>query len=106
MVLQFEDAKALEQMLTEHDGLGHLRVKKRGDSLTIHSGEVSDPHAHARLTHLGGQQWGLSLPRHTGRWERTPFVGTMSEVIDTLTDDFSFYLEDLAPPGPAKPPED
>lgn len=106
MALLPKDTEELEQLLAKHDGLGHLWVKKHGDSLTIHSGDVGDPHAHARITHLGRQQWGLSLPRHTGRWERTPFVGSMAEVIDTLITDFSFYLEDLAPSVSAKPLQD
>ena len=106
MALSPEDAEELEEMLAKHDGLGHLRVKKRGDSLTIHSGDVGDPYAHARITKIGRRQWGLSLPRHTGRWERTPFVGTMAEVIDTLITDFSFYLDDLAPPVLTKPSQD
>jgi len=37
--------------------------------------------------------WGLSLPRHTGSWERTPFVGSMEELVGALTSDFAFYLE-------------
>jgi len=106
MALHPQDAQELEQILAEHDGLGHLWVKGRGQSLTIHSGDVADPHAHARITRLGKQPWGLSLPRHTGRWERTPFVGTMAEVIDTVITDFSFHLEDLAPPGSTKPLQD
>lgn len=97
MALDPEDAEELEELLARHDQLGHLRVKKRGDSLTIYSGEVSDSHLHARLTHLGRGHWGLSLPRHTGRWERTPFMGTMEEVVATLISDLGFYLEDLDP---------
>lgn len=85
----------LETSLGRYQGLDHVRVNKRGDSLTIYSGERSDPQLHARLTHLGGGQWGLSLPRHTGRWEKTPFTGTMDEVVDTLVTNFGFYLEDL-----------
>ena len=106
MALHPEDQEELEEMLAEYEALGHLRVKRRGDSLTIHSGDAADPHAHARVTHLGRGQWGLSLPLHTGRWERTSFVGSMAEVIDTLVTDFGFYLEDLALPIPVKPPAD
>ena len=97
MALEPEDAEELEELLERHEQLGHLRVKKRGDSLTIYSGEASDSHLHARITHLGRGHWGLSLPRHTGRWERTPFMGTMEEVVATLISDLAFYLEDLAP---------
>ena len=97
MALEPEDAEELEELLARHQQLSHLRVKKRGDSLTISSGDASDSHPHARLTHLGRGHWGLSLPRHTGRWERTPFMGTMDEVVATLISDLGFHLEDLDP---------
>ncbi len=93
MLVDSNDVEALEALLARHRSLGHLRVKKRGNSLTIVSGDP--PHKHARITALGRGIWGLSLPRHMGRWERTPFVGTMEQVIDTLTTDFRFYLDDI-----------
>ncbi len=94
MLVDSDDVEGLEALLARHIDLAHLHVKKRGKSLTIASGDP--PHNHARITALGRDIWGLSFPRHTGRWERTPFVGTMQEVIDTLTTDFRFYLEDIS----------
>ncbi len=29
-------------------------------------------------------QWGLSVRRHTGRWEKTPFTGTLEELSDVI----------------------
>ena len=98
MALDPEDAEELEEVLARYEGLDHLRVKKRGDSLTILSGDCADPNFHARITHLGRGEWGLSLPHHTGRWEKTPFTGSMNEVIETVVTDFSFYLDDPAAP--------
>jgi hypothetical protein len=94
MALEPEDTEELEELLARHEGGAHLRVKKRGDSLTIYSGEAPHTVLHARITHLGRGQWGLSFPRHTGRWERTPFVDTMEEIMATLISDFGFYLDD------------
>ncbi len=37
-----------------------------------------------RLTRLSKTQWGLSVKRHTGRWERTPFSGSMEEMVDAI----------------------
>ena len=87
--------KELEQKLGQYEGTSHLRVTKRGDSLSILSGEPGDTLKRARLTNLGANHWGLSLPTHTGRWEPTPFTGTMDELIETLVNDFGFYLENL-----------
>ncbi|MCP4591688.1 MAG: hypothetical protein GY842_13185 [bacterium] len=88
-----KDLEELERLLSREEGLAHLRVKRRGDSLTICSGDQADEQKHARLTQLGRAAWGLSFPNHTGRWEQTPFVGPMKELVATLVGDFSFYLE-------------
>jgi len=95
MKLEPEDAEELEEELAKYDGLTHLRVKKRGDSLVIFSGEPKDPQNHARMTYLDGDTWGLSLPKHTGRWERTPFTGTMEDILDTLVSNFRYYLKNI-----------
>ena len=96
MALEPENVEELENSLARYQGLDHLKVKKRGNSLTIFSAQTKDQHLHARLTHLGGGHWGLSLPRHTGRWEKTPFTGTMDDLVETLVSNFGFYLEDIS----------
>ena len=37
-----------------------------------------------RLTRLVDARYGLSVRRHTGRWERTPFVGSLTEMVDAV----------------------
>ena len=37
-----------------------------------------------RLTQLTVSTYGLSVKRHTGRWERTPFAGTLEEMVDII----------------------
>jgi len=93
MRLEPEDAEELEEQIQKIDGLTHLHVKKWGESLIIWSGDPLDPQKHARLAHLGRDIWNLSLPKHTGRWEKTPFIGTSEELIETLVSNFGFYLE-------------
>ena len=72
------DADALRKALLDH-GLAHLAVTQRGKALTIVSGPMADPEA--RLTQHAGS-WRLDLPDHRGRWEATPFVGTVDELVD------------------------
>jgi len=92
--MDVEDARdALAKLLAARPGLAHLRVSKRGSSLTVNSGTGPSEQKHARLTHLTGSTWGLSFPHHTGRWERTPFTGSLAELLDTMVDDFPFLLE-------------
>lgn len=87
------DITRLEDLLARRKGLGHLRVRKRADSLVLYSGKKNDEVSHAKLTALGPGVWGLSLPRHTGRWERTPFVGTIDSVLSTLIETLGFHLD-------------
>ena len=95
MKLEPEDAEDLEEQLHKYDGLSHLRVKTWGESLIVYSGDSNAPQKHAKLNHLGRDVWNLSLPRHTGRWETTPFVGSLEEIRETLISNFGFYLEKL-----------
>ena len=37
-----------------------------------------------RLTVLNRSSFGLSVRRHTGRWEKTLFTGTMDELTDII----------------------
>lgn len=82
----------LQQLLSVHPGLEHLQVKRRGASLTLFSIDSVGTLNHARVTWLHGATWALSLPRHTGRWEKTPFVGTLDELVQILTQTLGFYL--------------
>ncbi len=91
------EAKRLQQLLADR-GLQHLRVVKRGKALIIESGPPADPDPEARLTSLAPRSWRLDLPHHAGRWEQTPFVGDMAELIDTALG--IGRLTDPGPPGP------
>lgn len=37
-----------------------------------------------RLTRLNASTYGLSVRRHTGRWEKTPFFGSMEEMVEVM----------------------
>jgi hypothetical protein len=83
----------LEELLEQYEGLDHLSVKRRGNSLTVYSSGKEGQQNHAKFTSLGGSVWGLSFPHHTGRWEKTPFMGSLEELVGTLVENFGYYLE-------------
>lgn len=92
--MDIDDAKSeLERRCAGDDTLQHLRIQKYGKSLTLLSGPNDDAQKHARFTHIAGSTWGLSFPRHTSKWEKTPFTGTLDELVETLVTNFPFYLE-------------
>ena len=47
-----------------------------------------------RLTRLSASTYGVSVRRHTGQWERTPFRGSMKEMVDVMRT----YMQHLIAP--------
>lgn len=91
MASQLEQAREhLESKLTEHEPTRGLYVRTQGKHLILGRREAFGPDQQpenddrVRLTHLGGESFGLSVMRHTGRWERTPFSGTIDELVDVM----------------------
>jgi len=79
----------LDELLAEQELTIGLLVRVRGKHLTLvredpgPEGEPEDD-PRVRLTHLGGEQFGVSIWRHTGKWERTPFAGSIDEVVELV----------------------
>ena len=80
----------LMELLEEHETTRGMFVRVHGDHLIVGRKEPLGPNGEpedddrVRLTRLGSQVYGLSAKRHTGRWERTPFTGTIKEMVDTV----------------------
>ena len=71
--------------LLELGDFAHLVVRWQNEHLLIeHPGHPDDPQGGdpvLRLTPLGGFHFGLSLRRHTGRWEKLPVSGLLGAVL-------------------------
>ncbi len=83
-----EAARArLVPMLEDNELTAGMNVRIHGDHLIL---ARSDPETEAettdrvRLTRLNASRYGLSVKRHTGRWERTPFCGTLKEMVHVM----------------------
>jgi hypothetical protein len=79
-----DDADDAREFLAARDGLGHLRVRRRADLLTLESGPEDEPIPHARLRRVSAQHWTLECATHTGRWEKTGFRDTLENLLDLL----------------------
>lgn len=91
--------QSLEALLEGDTTTAGLIVRVHGENLIVardietDSGEmVNDDRV--RLTRLAMSRWGLSVKRHTGRWQRTPFAGKLDEIVDTMQ---SFMQHLVAP---------
>ena len=84
--------RALERRVHADAALGHLRLRRRGSTITLYSEMAEEPVDHARLTFVSHDVWGLSLPRYNGRWEKTPFAGSLDDAFDTLPGLLGWHL--------------
>ncbi len=82
----------LRELLDGNPGTEGMTIRVHGRQLVLGredpdpDGPFPDlvPDDRVRLTHLGGSKYGLSVRRHTGRWEKIPFSGSLAELVDTL----------------------
>ncbi len=84
-------AQAKLAKLLEADQLtAGMYVRLRGNHLIAGRTERSGPDQtpadddRVRFTRLGANFYGLSVKRHTGRWEKTPFRGTLEQTVDVV----------------------
>ena len=78
-------------------GFKHLRVRRRGDLLTIESGSKGDPLPRARLRRDAVHLWILEMPTHAGGWERTPIRTQLPALLELLTTQLSWALAPIEP---------
>ena len=81
---------ALSQLLERSPLTAGMYVRVHGDNLVLGRQEALGPEGdleeedRVKLTHLSASAYGLSVKRHTGRWERTPFRGSLEEMVDVI----------------------
>lgn len=75
---------------------GHLHVRRQAEHLFIEqpgpSDAPDDRHAVLRLTSIGGFRFGLSLRRHSNRWEKIPVSGVLADVLASAVTMFGPWL--------------
>jgi hypothetical protein len=84
-----QEAEALEHAVHARGDYAHVSVRVHRDHLLI----CNDGDPVARLTPLGGGQFGLAFQTHSRQWEPMPFVGTLAEQAQNLLDALGMYLE-------------
>jgi hypothetical protein len=80
----------LQRSLQTHDLTAGMYVRVRGDHLIAGRQEPTGPagaiedNDRVRFTRLHPGCYGVSVKRHTGRWEKTPFHGSMQDAVDAV----------------------
>ena len=91
--------RQLLQLLEKHPVTAGMYVRVHGDNLIVgrhakeEDGTTDEADDRVRLTRLAPTRFGVSVKRHTGRWERTPFSGAMPDVVDSIVDVVRFCEE-------------
>ncbi len=91
-------AREVERFLRRFPELGHIRVRRRSDLLTLESGPTRDPVRHARLRRDTVHLWRLEMATHTGRWQKTPFRDQLEALLELLVSAFPWTLTALENP--------
>ena len=101
MKVSIEPARVrLIELLEGQQPTAGMYIRVHGDNLILGRREPMGPNGETdnsdrvRLTRLSASTYGLSVKRHTGRWERTPFSGSIEEMLDAIV---SFMSHLVAP---------
>ncbi len=83
-------ATELRRLLDANELTAGMYVRVHGDHLIAGRKEpvgvdgALEDDDRVRFTQLAGNLYGLSVKRHTGRWEKTPFTGSMTETVEVV----------------------
>jgi hypothetical protein len=88
----------LTELLETNNLTAGMYVRVHGDHLIVGRREEGrqggSRNDRVRLTRLDNGSYGLSVKRHTGRWERTPFSGSMAAMVQTILE----FMQHLVAP--------
>jgi hypothetical protein len=80
----------LSQLLEAEPTTRGMYIRVYGKNLILGREEPFGPNGEleksdrVRLTRLNTSTWGLSVKRHTGRWEKTPFSGSIQDMVEVI----------------------
>lgn len=76
--------------------LKHLNVAVRGKNIVIYSESDGNKENRCRFTSLSGATYELGMADHRGKWEPTPFEGTVDELLKMVMTQFEWVLCDYS----------
>lgn len=83
-------AAELEKLIEASPITAGMIVRVSGSHLVVSRAEPPGPYSdgepdeRVRFTHLGRSRFGVSVRRHTGRWEKTPFSGPLADMVQIV----------------------
>ncbi len=81
--------------LLEEKGHTHLKVTTRASNIVIYSQHARDKENRCRFAKISGNTFSLHMADHKGKWEPTPFTGTIDELVELVSNQFGWVPMDL-----------
>ena len=85
----------VEDKLQEKE-LYHLKVAKRGVNIVVYSEDEIGKNNRCRFTYIKSGLFILNMANHSGKWEPTPFEGSLEELLEMVIEQFPWTLTDYA----------
>ena len=96
------DHSQLTRLIEAHELTAGMYVRVHGKDLILgrrepfgHDAKLEEDDR-VRLTRLNASTYGLSVKRHTGRWEKTPFSGSIEEMVNAILT----FMQHIVAPSP------
>jgi hypothetical protein len=89
---QASDVYEVEVFFSRYPDLSHVRVRRRGELLTLESGPFDHPQHHARMRRMTVHLWRLEMPSGSNRWSATPFRDQLHVLLEMLIFQFPWTL--------------
>ena len=74
------------------EGYNYLKTAARGAHIVIYTEENGEKINRSRLTKLKDDKFMLGMADHRGKWEPTPYEGSIAELISMLIEQFPWGL--------------
>ena len=91
---QKQTAETVYQTLHQK-GLAHLKVTTRGTNIVVFSECDGVKDNRFRFSKLSGATYALHVADHKGKWEPTPYAGSITELLGLIFAQFGWILEDI-----------
>ena len=90
-----QDKLYVENKLQENH-LTHLSVTVRRNNIVVYSEYEKQKENRCRFTQVRTNSYTMDMANHRGKWEATPFEGSLEELLQMVIEQFPWVLTDYA----------
>jgi hypothetical protein len=91
-----EQGKSYVEKMLHENHLCHLNVTIRGNNIVVYSEHEKQKENRCRFTQVQASSYIMNMSNHKGKWETTPFEGSLEELLQMVIEQFPWVLTDYA----------